>query len=83
MLMKLVFLDIICMCPHFSTPNREQRPWGPDGQYGGVLHSKRYATAKQILIRNSIFLPRAAALPCMLPEMEITARLETHDVAHH
>lgn len=83
MLMKLIFLDIICMCPHFSTLNREQRPWCPDGQYSGVLQPKGYVTPKQIFIGNQIFGPRAATWPYTLPEMDITAPLETHNVAHH
>jgi len=81
MLMKLVFLDIIGMCPHLSK-QRTKTP-GPSWSAEWSVTSQRVCNSKQIFIGNDISVPRVATLPYTLGAMEITVHLETSNFAQH
>lgn len=77
MLMKPVFLDLVCICPHLFTPNRAKTT-GP--RLVGRVQCyvpKGMQLLSKYLLEMTFWCQEHSTLPCVLPEINITIHLET------
>lgn len=76
-LMKPVFLDLVCICPHLFTPNRAKTTGPRLVSRVQCYIPKSMQLLSKYLLEMIFWCQEHSTLPCVLPDMNITIHLET------